>query len=111
MERKKKFPEEYEETPWIYPLMNRGEIDIMDLSAEVAKNTGLDEEKIKDTMRLYLKMLHELLKEGNSVEFLQMGYLHPKLDENGELIAVNFRASKEFQEKLKKRMRSNPSLN
>lgn len=107
----KNFPDEFEETPWIFPLINKGTIDIMDLADKVASKTGQDVEKVKDLIRLYNKSVLKFLKEGKSVEYLGIGVLYPTLNDDGELIDVSFEASEEFLKKMEDNMRSNPSLN
>ncbi len=108
---KKNFPNEFEETPWIYPLINKGTIDIMDLADKVASETGQDTEKVKGLIRLYNESVLKFLKQGNSVEYFGMGFLYPTLNDDGELIDVSFEASEEFLKKMEDSMRNNPSLN
>lgn len=111
MDENKNFPREFEETPWIYPLVSRGTVGIPELSAELAEKMGIEASKIEEYIRLYNDIVMEHLREGNPVSYLGMGYLIPELDEDGELISYSFEVSEEFQQKLDDHMRKNPSLN
>ncbi|MDR1154971.1 MAG: hypothetical protein LBL04_09665 [Bacteroidales bacterium] len=111
MDENKNFPEEFEETPWIYPLVNKRTVDIPEMAAEVAKRTGIEVSKVEEYIRLYNDAVMQHLREGKTVFYLDMGYLVPELDEDGKLVAYSFEVSEEIQQRLEDNMHKNPSLN
>ena len=101
----------FEETPWIFPIVDKGTIGIPEMAAIVAKEMGVDASEVENVMNLYNDAVMHYLHEGKIVPYMGIGYLIPELDENGELVSYSFEVSEEFEQKLNDEMRKNPSLN